>query len=100
MIKLEESNRIAKEHINSLSAPAQGYRLGHSEATYVEGGWYYDYDVLCELDIPKQEQEKFAGAFGFLISMKTGLVKDICHSEWVDLGLAFCKDPYGNSNAT
>jgi len=62
----------------------------------VEHGWFFNYKVICKLDIPETEQEKFAGALGFVVNNDTGNISETSYLEWVDLGLAFHDDPYGN----
>lgn len=64
----------------------------------VESGWYFDYRIECVLEIPETERDQFAGAPGFLVNGETGDVSVVSHSEWVDLGLAFCDNPYGDTD--
>lgn len=85
----------ARDHIAGKPAPAEGYRLAHSTPVVVATGWYFDYVIVCDVDIPEAEQEKFAGAYGFLVDRESGSVSEISHSQWVDLGLAINPDPYG-----
>lgn len=95
MIDREKASDIADEHVASLKEPANGYRVTRRDPIKVETGWYFDYGVVCELDIPEEDQEKFAGAFGFVVDNRSGFVSEVSHSQWVDLGLAFHSNPYG-----
>lgn len=96
MISQDQADKLANEHVAEMPEPAQGYRFSRSKRVRVEHGWYYDYQILCELEIPESQQEKFAGAFGFVVEAKTGAISELNHSQWVDLGLAFHENPYGS----
>ena len=96
MIDREKASEIADEHIVSMGEPANGYRFKRGDPINVDTDWYFDLIVVCDLDIPEQEQEKFAGAFGFVVNKKSGVVSGVSYSQWMDLGLAFHSKPYGD----
>ena len=95
MLDESQIHTLALDHVRFASRPAEGYRYTLGDKRRVEAGWYYDYKIVCDLDIPEDEKEKFAGALGFVVDNETGVVSEISHSAWVDLGLAFHSDPYG-----
>jgi hypothetical protein len=94
-IDQSQADRLALDHVTQLGVPAEGYRFALGTRRRVESGWYYDYEIVCDLDVPKDHQAKFAGAFGIFVEEMTGAVSEVSHSQWVDLGLAFHDDPYG-----
>jgi len=96
MIELNEAKVLASNYVSSKPALADGYRLTIGKSHAVEYGWYFDYKIVCDLDIPVTEQEKFAGSFGFVVDKNTSLISEIGYHDWVDLGLAFHDDPYGD----
>ena len=99
LIGEDEASVIAREHIAGKPAPADGYSFTLGRMTVVEPGWYFDYHIDCQLDIPADEQEQFGGPFGFLIDRESGHISIVSHADWVDLGLAFHDNPYGDSIA-
>ena len=95
MITAEQAKQIALSHVASQPDPAPGYSFACGRIQAVETGWYFDYVTEFSLDIPTSEQEQFGGAFGFVVDRESGDITLVSHTEWVDLGLAFCDDPYG-----
>jgi hypothetical protein len=87
MIERQEAERIADRFVESLARPAEGYRFSRSDPVEVEQGWYFDYLILCELNIPEEDKEQFGGAPGFVIDTVIGEVSQVSHGQWVDLGL-------------
>ena len=96
MIDRPKAETIADDFVRALARPADGYRISRRDPILVEPGWYFDYEILCDLNIPKEDQEKFTDAFGIVIDKVSGDVSEISHSQWVDLGLAFHPNPYGD----
>lgn len=95
MIDRRQAEKITDEHIASSDSIAPGYRLSRGDSVVVDPGWYFDYKIVCDLDIPEAEQEHFAGAPGFVVNKQSGAVSAVSHHDWVDLGLAFHDKPYG-----
>ncbi len=96
MIGRQQAEKIADKHVASLDDPGPGYHLSRRDPVVVDPGWYFDYTIVCDLNVPEAEQEQFAGAFGFVVDKHTGLVSEISYHSWVDLGLAFRDKPYGD----
>ncbi len=93
MIDLQQAEKIADEHIASLNDPAPGYRYSRAKGVVVDSGWYFDYKILCNLNIPEEEQELFLGAFGFVVDKQTGHVRPVSAGAYADLGLSNNNDP-------
>ena len=94
MFTKDEAYELARNHVAAQPSPAPGYSITLGKMAVVESGWYFDYGIKCELDIRENESEQFAGAVGFLVNRESGGISVVSHSEWVDLGLAYCDDPY------
>ena len=91
-----QATELARKHVAAQPSPAPGYSITLGRMAEVELGWYFDYGIKCELDIPETEREQFAGAPGFLVDRESGDISIVSHAEWVDLGLAFLDSPYGD----
>jgi hypothetical protein len=76
-IARDQAFQIAASHV--AQKPKLGhpdYRLSFEVSGRVGDEWLFAYHIECLRDIPPDEQERFAGAGGFLISSK-GLVRDL-----------------------
>lgn len=82
MIDEESAKRIADGHIEDQPAPLAGYRMALGSMRQTESGWYFDYRIECDLDIPESEHEQFAGTPGFIVDRASG---DISVLSWHDL---------------
>ena len=78
---------IANEHVNSMSAPAEGYRFELGEMHEFAAGWYFDYRIVCDLSIPESEREMFAGAPGFTVERNGGDISIVSWAERQLLGV-------------
>lgn len=96
MLSENQATEIARKHVAAQPSPAPGYSIALGRMAVVELGWYFDYRIECKLNIPEDEREQFASALGFLVDRKSGDISIVSHSEWVDLGLAFHDNPYGD----
>ena len=72
----EEALRIATDHAARVPLDHPDYRLGCELSGRVGDDWLFSYRIHCLKDIPAEEQERFAGAGGFLVSAK-GEVRDL-----------------------
>lgn len=82
MIDSTDATRIANEHVEAQPAPLEGYRIALGRMQPVTDGWYFDYRIQCDLDIPESEREMFGGAPGFKVSRDSGEVTVV---SWDDL---------------
>jgi len=75
-IAKEEALRIAADHAARVPLDHPDYRLEFELSGHVGDEWLFAYRIHCLKDIPQEEQERFAGAGGFLVSAK-GEVRDL-----------------------
>lgn len=72
----EDAVRLAEEHASASRLDHPDYRMGCELRGSTSEGWLFSFRIRCIKDIPPQEQEKFAGAAGFLIS-RDGAARDL-----------------------
>ncbi|HSC94290.1 MAG TPA: hypothetical protein VLC73_04935 [Burkholderiales bacterium] len=72
----EDAMRLAEKHASASDLDHPDYRMECQLQGHTPEGWLFSYRIRCLKDIPPQEQEKFAGAAGFLIS-PAGTVQDL-----------------------
>ena len=75
-IAKEEALRIATAHVARVPLHHPNYRLGFELSGSIGNEWLFAYRIHCVKDIPEEEQERFAGAGGFLVS-EQGEVRDL-----------------------
>jgi len=83
-IAKEEALRIATDHATRVPLDHPDYRLGFELSGRVGDDWLFAYRIHCLKDIPPGEQERFAGAGGFLVSAK-GEVRDLSVQMFVEV---------------
>jgi len=88
MIDAATAIAIADEHIAAQPAPLDGYRMVRYEPREISAGWFFDYGIECDLDIPESDRELFAGAAGFLVHRESGDVQVLAFGQLRDFGLA------------
>jgi len=93
IIDRQQAELIADRHIATLDDPQPGYRFSRGEPVVVgpgrySGCWCFEYRVICDLDIPEDEQEIFFGAIGFVVDNQTGEVSILCGADWGALDLS------------
>jgi hypothetical protein len=76
--------KVAEKHASASHLDHPDYRMECEFRGSTPEGWLFSYRIRCLKDIPPQEQEKFAGAAGFLIS-RDGKVRDLSWPMYVDL---------------
>ena len=87
MIDAATAITIADEHIATQRAPMDGYRMVRYAPRDINAGWYFDYGIECELDIPESEREMFAGASGFIVHRSDGDIEVLAHGQLRDFGI-------------
>lgn len=75
-IAKEQALQIAINHAGRVPLDHPDYRLGVELSGCIGDEWLFAYRIECLKDIPPEEQERFAGAGGFLVSAK-GEVRDL-----------------------
>ena len=75
-IAKEEALRIATAHVACVPFHHPDYRLGFELSGSIGDQWLFAYRIHCVKEIPEDEQERFAGAGGFLVSTQ-GEVRDL-----------------------
>jgi hypothetical protein len=64
-----------------------GYQQAVELCGHIASGWLFRYRVVCNLNIPAQEQEFFAGAAGCLVT-DDGQVEDLSGPVFMDMVLS------------
>ena len=75
-ITWERALQIARDHAAQVRIDHPDYRLGFALSGQVGDAWLFAYRLECVKDIPAHEQERFAGAGGFIVSAE-GEVRDL-----------------------
>jgi hypothetical protein len=75
--------QIAKDHAARAPLGHPDYRLGFELSGRIGDEWLFAYRIECLKDIPPEEQERFAGAGGFVVSAK-GQVRDLSVPMFMD----------------
>ena len=87
MIDADTALVIADEHIAAQPPPMDGYRMARTGPRDIDAGWYFDYTIECDLDIPESERVMFAGASGFVVHRADGDVEVLAHGQLRDFGV-------------
>jgi hypothetical protein len=80
----EEAVKIAEKHASALHLDHPDYRMECELRGRTPDGWLFSYRIRCLKDIPPQEQEKFAGAPGFLVS-RDGATRELSWPMYVEI---------------
>ena len=65
--------KLAAKHASASHLDHPDYRMECELRGSTPEGWLFSYRIRCLKDIPSQDQEKFAGAPGFLVSREGGI---------------------------
>lgn len=82
-IAKDEALGIATAHVGRARLDHPDYRLGFELFGLIGDEWLFAYRIHCVKDIPEEEQERFAGAGGFLVSAQ-GKVRDLSVPMFID----------------
>jgi hypothetical protein len=88
MLNVNAALKVADDHIAAQPTPLSGYRMVHCGPLEVDEGWYFDYGIECDLDIPESDREGFAGAPGFIVTRSNGELRIVSWGERRSLVLA------------
>lgn len=75
-IAKDEALRIATAHVGRIPLDHPDYRLAFDLSGPIGDEWLFAYRIHCVKNISEEEQERFAGAGGFLVSAQ-GEVRDL-----------------------
>jgi hypothetical protein len=81
-IPKNEAYRIAKDHVARTHIGHPDYRLAFDLYGYVGEEWLFGYSIECLKDVAPENQEQFAGAGGFLVSVD-GRARDLPVPEFI-----------------
>jgi hypothetical protein len=88
MLNVDTAIQIADDHIAAEPVPLDGYRMVHCGPQEFDEGWYFDYGIECNLNIPESEREMFGGAPGFIVNRSSGDLRIVSWDERRSLRLA------------
>jgi hypothetical protein len=78
----DDAVKLAEEHASAVRLDHPDYRMECELRGATPEGWLFSYRIRCLKDVPPQDQEKFAGAAGFLIS-RNGMAQDLSWPMYV-----------------
>lgn len=80
----EKAKQLAKRYLeqNPLQHPDYVWTL--PEGRECKTGWYFDFTFKCLKNIPENEWEGVAAAFGFVVNQSNGQIRCISASEYAD----------------
>jgi hypothetical protein len=82
-IAKEQALHIATGHTARAPLDHPDYRLGFELAGRMGDEWLFAYRIECLKDIPPEQQERFAGAGGFVVPASGG-VRDLTVPMFVE----------------
>jgi hypothetical protein len=82
-MSLDRAKVLAEAH-GSFPLEVDGYRQTVIFRGRVPRGWLFGYRIVCDLNIPVEEQELFAGAGGCLVT-DGGQLFDLAVPDFVGL---------------
>ncbi len=75
MIDLHKAKGIAEKHLVETPLDHPDYRWKLVEPVEHEGGWYFECEFECLVDLPPESWESFGGSPGFVVYRSDGHVE-------------------------
>ena len=89
-IAKERALQRAVNHAREVPLDHPDYRLGFELSGRIGDEWLFAYRIECLKDIPLAEQERFAGAGGFVVSAQ-GQVRVLTVPTFIEAERKLCK---------
>jgi hypothetical protein len=83
-ITKEDAVKLAEKHAGAIHLDHPDYRMECELRGNTAEGWLFTFRICCTKDIPSQDQEKFAGARGFLVS-REGEIRDLSWPMYAEM---------------
>ena len=68
-ISQQQAFELAAGHVASMSLGHPDYRMDCEFECQLSDGWLFQYRIKCRRELPSEQQEQFAGAAAFIVSM-------------------------------
>jgi hypothetical protein len=82
MMTEEQAKATATAYAVAHPLDHPDYELEVAEGRHYEAGWLFKFKICCKKDIPKDSQEKFAGAPAVLVEEIAGTARAVGWQEY------------------